>query len=427
MRLICTLVLFFAIPLAQGTFKPVHEADFWAETRLDLEYARRFITNKTCRSSEKWTAGCLKAIRAGLKFIKGDTSTLERKLTREAARTDFDSWLRLINRSPLTTYKAMVWGSMVNKVLQAFDSHARIIPVELFQNTLGPERKTVVELPAVSSELIAHEGSKIGVLTITVFRERVCELAEIELRRLMASNPGALILDLRSNPGGMVDEAICLARVFVGPQKVAHKVFFGVSPFPKEMDLEPRLSVDMEALGNRLQPSLYISETPIVVLIDPRTASAAEMFTAALQDFDRAWIAGEISSGKGVFQIVQLLEFKPDLVLIHSAFEVLRPSGSSIHVQGVQPNFEVLTRAHGEKREIELYPNTPSPRHPLVWQETRPLERDRLVGCVQGSPKIVRIDADSPLAFATTLAGCAIKQSKHKISAESTHLDSGPD
>lgn len=145
-----------------------------------------------------------------------------------------------------------------------------------------------VHVPAVQSTML--EGG-IGYVAV----ERVARNSAREVYDSLSSLAGArgLIVDLRRNPGGFLDESLMMADVFLEPEQTLASLRSRAQGLPTETQ---------ESFDARMPPRL--PETPIVVLVDGFTASAAEIVAGALQDYDRALVLGERTFGKGVVQTV---------------------------------------------------------------------------------------------------------------------------
>jgi carboxyl-terminal processing protease len=128
-----------------------------------------------------------------------------------------------------------------------------------------------------------------------------------------------IVVDLRRNPGGYLDEALMLADLFLEPgQRLASTRSRSTSG---DQDFQE------ESWSARMLPRL--PETPMVILVDEYTASAAEILAGALQDYDRALIVGHRTFGKGVVQTVLQLPFGRRLRLTTGAWYT--PLGRSLH------------------------------------------------------------------------------------------------
>jgi carboxyl-terminal processing protease len=151
-------------------------------------------------------------------------------------------------------------------------------------STLTLTRATISE-PVVASVTRTTHGKKLGVVELATFSPgahgEVREGVERELRK----HARGIVLDLRANGGGLVEEARLIASIFVAKGTI-------VSTRGRTQP-----NVTLSAAGDAISPSI-----PVVVLVDSSTASAAEIVTAALQDHRRATIVGTHTFGKGVFQ-----------------------------------------------------------------------------------------------------------------------------
>ena len=167
-----------------------------------------------------------------------------------------------------------------------------------------------ISRPSVDSEFTLRPG--IGYLHIANFNERTNDELGAALKRLDAKNLQGLILDLRGNPGGLLQEAVKVTDHFLEKNQLI--VYHN---------------------GRRSSEKRYYttkgddgSEYPIVVLINRQTASAAEILAGALQDHDRALVMGEPSFGKGLVQTVYQLSEKTGLALTTARYYT--PSGRLI-------------------------------------------------------------------------------------------------
>lgn len=178
------------------------------------------------------------------------------------------------------------------------------------------------------SSFMADEEHKIGYFRIASFTKRTSVDAQVALRDLKKQGVRALIIDLRSCPGGLLTEAVSLSDLFVNTG-----IIVTVS---SRNDGE----TDYKAHAERTH-----GDIPIAILADRHTASAAEIFAACLQDHDRATVIGESTFGKGTVQSIFPLKSGAALKLTTAKF--LRPNGASLQRAddrgGVQPNegFEV--------------------------------------------------------------------------------------
>jgi carboxyl-terminal processing protease len=168
-----------------------------------------------------------------------------------------------------------------------------------------------IHQPAVPPGVLLPD--RVGYLTMSLVREGAAEELEREVAGLMAKEMRVLLLDLRGNPGGLRDEAVEVADLFLDPN-AAILVSRGRAPGDNH-----RWSDD--------RPQRW-PDLPLVVLVSGGTASAAEIIAGALQDHDRALVVGDTTFGKGIVQTVFTLA--PDLALRMTTARWYTPSGRSI-------------------------------------------------------------------------------------------------
>jgi carboxyl-terminal processing protease len=164
---------------------------------------------------------------------------------------------------------------------------------------------------AVSEGMLLADS--VGYLSLAMVRENCAEELEQELARLVSQGMRALVLDLRSDPGGLRDEAVRTADLFLDPHQDI-LVSRGRAPGDNH-----RWSDSAPQRWRGL---------PLVVLVNRGTASAAEIIAGALQDHDRALVAGDTTYGKGIVQTV--FPLAPDVALRITTARWYTPSGRSI-------------------------------------------------------------------------------------------------
>ncbi len=175
-------------------------------------------------------------------------------------------------------------------------------------------RRDEVKLPSVRNAFIAGQGGT-GYIALTGgFSSKTDEELTEALAQLKLDGMRQLVLDLRRNPGGLLDEAIKVSTRFLAPGE-------------KILEVRGR---DEESSAHTYEvPDNNEPETiPMVVLVDRETASASEIVAGALQDHDRALIVGENTFGKGLVQGVFRLWGGTGLVLTTAKYYT--PTGRSI-------------------------------------------------------------------------------------------------
>jgi carboxyl-terminal processing protease len=198
-----------------------------------------------------------------------------------------------------------------------------------------------VTLPNVSSQLKTVDGRKLGYVRMLSFSEGVHAQLEKAVRKVRDEGAEGVVLDLRGNPGGLLDEAVLSASIFLPDDEVV------VSTKSRTQGD----SVHKTAGGN-------LPAQPLVVLIDRNTASAAEILTAALADDGAATVVGTRSYGKGVFQEEKSLANGGALKL--TVGEYFTPDGVNLaRSKGIHPEVHVGDDPHtaadeGKQRALEV-------------------------------------------------------------------------
>jgi carboxyl-terminal processing protease len=178
-------------------------------------------------------------------------------------------------------------------------------------------------------EITASHSVKDGVVNIRVTRFNNRTARHVaqnltqglqEVRRQTKKKAKGVILDLRSNPGGLLKQAVNVSDLFLVDGRII-----------STRGRHPASDHDYDAKGTDIARGL-----PLVVLINGRSASASEIVAAALQDHDRAVVIGSTSFGKGSVQTVITLPNKAEITLTWSRFQA--PSGYFLHGLGVPPS-----------------------------------------------------------------------------------------
>jgi carboxyl-terminal processing protease len=178
-----------------------------------------------------------------------------------------------------------------------------------------------VRIPAVEGEIREADGREIAYVTLAGFSEGAHTELRSEIERLDRRGAEGLVLDLRGNGGGLLNEAVLTTSVLVENGVI--------------VATEGRTQPDKEyrAEGDALPPR------PTAVLVDRDTASAAEIFAAALADHGLAELIGETTFGKGTFQEVIELEHGGAIDL--TVGEFVTSEGRSLANRGIKPQVRV--------------------------------------------------------------------------------------
>ena len=184
----------------------------------------------------------------------------------------------------------------------------------------------VIELEPVTYEV---KDGKIGVITVNEFSRDVGAdvfAAWNDIQREAGGRVNGLVLDLRSNPGGSLDEAIALSDLFLDEGRI-------VSQRGRARGESMSFNAETVYRGQ------IAKDVPLIVLIDAGSASASEIVAGALQDHRRALIMGERSFGKGSVQ--SLVPLGDDAALKLTTARYYTPSGHSVQEGGIKPDIRV--------------------------------------------------------------------------------------
>lgn len=164
----------------------------------------------------------------------------------------------------------------------------------------------------------------IGYFRLSSFIERTTEDFLKSYEKMTATTPiKGILLDLRGNPGGLLEQAVKLSNVFIDEGPIVYTIGRDKSKQDIEMAQKGRRTIDL----------------PMVILVDGSSASASEIVAGALQDYGRAVIAGSKTFGKGSVQQVVPLGDDSGMKLTVSRYYT--PSGRSIQVKGIDPDVQI--------------------------------------------------------------------------------------
>jgi carboxyl-terminal processing protease len=198
--------------------------------------------------------------------------------------------------------------------------------------------RAAVTVPVTAGRLVAYRGRRVGDVTLTSFTDGAGDEVRSQVKKLLRRGAKDLILDLRENGGGLLDEAVNVASVFIPDGTIVSTA--GRSQ-PRQV---------YTAKGGAISTRI-----PIVVLVDRGTASAAEIVTAALHDRARAKIVGTRTYGKGVFQ--EIRELSNGGALDITVGEYFTPSGQNLggggvrEGRGIKPDVYAIDNPHTKPDE----------------------------------------------------------------------------
>lgn len=192
-----------------------------------------------------------------------------------------------------------------------------------------------ITLVTVKGEML-KDG--IGYIQLSMFDESTAKNFDKKLKELQAKNMKGLILDLRGNPGGLLDQCVEVSSEFVPKGKVI------VSTIDKNKVENKYNSIGGAAIG-----------LPMVILTDGGSASASEIVAGAMRDYKVATLVGEKTFGKGIVQTMltsKLEGFGDGTALKVTISKYYTPNGENIHGTGIKPDVEV---AYPEEMKAKPY------------------------------------------------------------------------
>lgn len=261
-----------------------------------------------------------------------------------------------IRRSSLEMQKLATIAGL-NAWYQTFDPHARVLPVATsasndtwrqnttLENLIREIRPTVLRNPL---------GTRVGYLNLSRFDDMAVATIE-SIRRLESAGIAVLLLDVRENSGGKIDELVKMLSLFLHAERQI-ELFYVTPPNGGSERLR---YFNFRSAETRL---------PIIVIQDHTTRSTAEAFSGVLQHYQRAWILGDQSFGKGTYMDSRRILDGRATLLETTGIMHLR-DGTSPQITGIFPDF-LVSPLPAAPRVANLYPN-PLPRSPVILSESR--------------------------------------------------------
>jgi len=197
--------------------------------------------------------------------------------------------------------------------------------------------RDVIEVPCVKGSRIVRDG--IAYVRITQFAAPTTEMLRGELEELKEEGMKALVLDLRSNPGGLLREAILVAEMFLEKDSMI-------------VSTKGRTGLTKSGERKAKNDDPYL-DIPIAVLINGGSASASEIVAGALQDHQRAILVGETSFGKGSVQSVIACRTDAKSAIRLTTAHYYTPNGRLIHEIGIDPDVPVYL-GREEWRKVQV-------------------------------------------------------------------------
>jgi carboxyl-terminal processing protease len=180
--------------------------------------------------------------------------------------------------------------------------------------------RSAINVPAATWTMVP--GTQVALIRLSQFSQNAERDVLAGIQGAKQANATGLIIDVRNDPGGLLDQAVQVTSQFVADGNVL---------------------LDEDAYGKRtpfpVQPGGQALDLPLVVLINPGTASAAEIFAGAIQDHKRGQVVGETTFGTGT--VLEPFPLSDGSELLLGVKQWLTPNGRLIRKQGIKPDIEV--------------------------------------------------------------------------------------
>jgi len=193
-----------------------------------------------------------------------------------------------------------------------------------------------IELPAVHYTLKQEGQVRIGYISLNEFSAHAPEQMQKAIKNLDQQKANGYVLDLRGNPGGLLNASVEIAQMWIDNGLIVRTV--------------DRKGGDQKFSANKTA----LTKLPLVVLVDGNSASASEILTGALKDNKRATVIGSKTFGKAVVQSVHSLSDGSGLAVTIQHY--YPPNGEDINHKGIEPDVKLdLTEA--QEKRLETNPN----------------------------------------------------------------------
>ena len=255
-----------------------------------------------------------------------------------------------VSATPLLGSPAFFSGIHPGDVIVAVDGHSteQWTIWDTIENIQGKENSTVtltllrsgkqieieleradLSLPTVNYSIQEHRNRKVGYIRLARFDDRAIREMAQAIKHLESESVDAYILDLRSNPGGLLTASTKIAEMFLDGGTI--------------VTLEDRDRV--RRIVDRQEP---LTHKPLAVLVNGGSASSSEVLAGALQDAQRATLVGTQTYGKGVVQMIYTLPDKSCLAVTTARYRT--PAGHDLDRQGLAPDIRVEITARDRER-----------------------------------------------------------------------------
>jgi carboxyl-terminal processing protease len=256
--------------------------------------------------------------------------------------------------------------------------------------------------PSVASKLI-ESSHRAGLITIHKFAKDVCVAVRQKLIDFKQEGVQGILLDLRDNPGGQVEEAACIANLFLDKGTFLFETRYLDASKPSD-----RYIAENDKIYNG----------PLAILINSGSASASEIVAGALRDQGRAKLVGERSFGKGSFQDGRVWGANSKIALFETEGFYYFPSGWTPQLVGLQPDVQVNFNLSDGLREEESFMNPLVPvdswsgPQSLSWLTERECDLD-MQDVTTFSSSFAMMADDPQLQKAQALISCGARNDRN--------------
>lgn len=189
----------------------------------------------------------------------------------------------------------------------------------------------VINVPSVQWRVL-EQGQPLGYIQIIRFTSRTPDEMQIAIEELQGADIQGVILDLRNNFGGLLQESIEVAGMFLDESVVLYEVR---NSGERTFNANTGVAIDL----------------PVVVLVNRGTASASELLAGAIQDAERGILIGQVTFGKGTIQ--QIFQLSDSSSIHVTSAEWLTPNRNRIDNIGLQPDISMIPDENGRDIEID--------------------------------------------------------------------------
>ncbi|PZD74151.1 Carboxy-terminal processing protease CtpA [Acaryochloris thomasi RCC1774] len=195
--------------------------------------------------------------------------------------------------------------------------------------------RAVIELSAVTSRIQREGGNRIGYIRLNEFSAHASEQIKAAIERLTAEKADGFVLDLRGNPGGLLNASIDIADMWLDRGLIVR-------------------TVNRQGTNENVKArTKSLTQKPLAVLVDGNSASSSEILTGALQDNGRAKVIGSTTFGKALVQSVHQLSDGSGLAVTVAHYYT--PKGTDINHKGITPDIQVKL-SEGQKILLSTNP-----------------------------------------------------------------------